>query len=520
MKKKILGFVVLVMAFSLLFSNSLGVMAQEPQEGGDLRIAIGADPESLDPLYAQSSPAAMVMVHMMETLFEMTPDGDIVPLLAEDYDVSDDGLVYDLYLREGVEFHDGEPFNAEAVKFNLERLLDQGAVYSFLIDAITEIEIIDEYTIRIATDEPFAPILAHLSHDFISMISPAAIDADDPSQDAGENIVGTGPFKMDGWNRGEAVLMTRNDDYWGDNAYVDTFSVLIVPEESTRVVMLETGEAHAIMNVPARDVSRLEENPDLTVENVPSLRTLYVGLNNHREPFDDVRVRKAMNYAVDSEAIVEHIIDGAGRPSDAPISPDIFGYSGQEIYQHNPDRARELLAEAGYEDGLEVEFYYPVGRYPMDQTISQAIQSQLADVGIDANMTTMEWATYLEVVGGNEPEDVEHDMYFLGWGTVTGDADYGLYALFHSDEWAPYGNNWHFGDHEGVDELLHEARITPDPDIRQDLYAEAIELIWDDAPWIFLHSISQLNGVRNEVAGLIHHPREHIEAKRAYFIND
>ena len=520
MKKKILGFVVLVMAFSLLFSNSLGVMAQEPEEGGDLRIAIGADPESLDPLYAQSSPAAMVMVHMMETLFEMTPDGDIVPLLAEDYDVSDDGLVYDLYLREGVEFHDGEPFNAEAVKFNLERLLDQGAVYSFLIDAITHIEVIDEYTIRIGTDEPFAPILAHLSHDFISMISPAAIDADDPSQDAGENIVGTGPFKMDGWNRGEAVIMTRNDDYWGENAYVDSFRVLIVPEESTRVVMLETGEAHAIMNVPARDVSRLEGNPDLTVENVPSLRTLYVGLNNHREPFDDVRVRKAMNYAVDSEAMVEHIIDGAGRPSDAPISPDIFGYSGQEIYQHNPDRARELLAEAGYEDGLEVEFYYPVGRYPMDQTISQAIQSQLADVGIDANMTTMEWATYLEVVGGNEPEDVEHDMYFLGWGTVTGDADYGLYALFHSDEWAPDGNNWHFGDHEGVDELLSEARVTPDPDIRQELYAEAIELIWDDAPWIFLHSISQLNGVRNEVAGLIHHPREHIEAKRAYFIND
>ena len=520
MKKKTLGLVVLIMAFSLLFTNSLGVMAQEPQEGGDLRVAIGADPESLDPLYAQSSPAAMVMVHMMETLFEMTPDGDIVPLLAEDYDVSDDGLVYDLYLREDVEFHDGEPFNAEAVKFNLERLLDEGAVYSFLINAITEIEIVDEYTIRIATDEPFAPILAHLSHDFISMISPAAIDPDDPSQDAGENIVGTGPFKMDGWNRGEAVIMSRNDNYWGENAYVDTFRVLIVPEESTRVVMLETGEAHAIMNVPARDVSRLEGNPDLTVENVPSLRTLYVGLNNHREPFDDVRVRKAMNYAVDSEAIVEHIIDGAGRPSDAPISPDIFGYSGQEIYQHDPDRARELLAEAGYEDGLEVEFYYPVGRYPMDQTISQAIQSQLADVGVDANMTTMEWATYLEVIGGNQPEDVEHDMYFLGWGTVTGDADYGLYALFHSGEWAPDGNNWHFGDHEGVDELLYEARVTPDPEARQELYAEAIELIWDDAPWIFLHSISQLNGVRNEVAGLVHHPREHIEAHRAYFIND
>ncbi|MFW5718860.1 MAG: ABC transporter substrate-binding protein, partial [Halanaerobium sp.] len=302
-----------------------------------------------------------------------------------------------------------------------------------------------------------------------------------------------------------------------ENAKVDTFTVLIVPEEATRVVMLETGEAHAIMNVPARDVPRLEENPDLTVENVESLRTLYVGLHNQREPFDDVRVRKAVNYAVDSEAIVENILSGAGRPSDAPIAPNVFGYSEQELYEYNPERAKELLAEAGYEDGLELEFYYPSGRYPMDETIAQAIQSQLSDVGIEANMQTMEWATYLELVG-QAPDEVEHDMYFLGWGTVTGDADYGLYALFHSDEFAPNGNNWHFGENEEVDRLLEEARVETDENARQDLYSEAISEIWDEAPWIFLHSISQLNGVRNEVEGLVHHPREHINVSEAYFV--
>ena len=184
----ILILVVLVGGF-LLYSNyiveeeppiseEVAEMDEEVAEisNDEIRVAFGADPESLDPFYAQSSPAAMVMVHMMETLFEMKPNGDIVPLLAEDYDVSEDGLTYDLYLREDVEFHDGTPFNAEAVKFNLDRLIEGGAVYSFLINKITSIEVVDEYTVRLQTDEPFAPILAHLSHDFISMISPAAVE--------------------------------------------------------------------------------------------------------------------------------------------------------------------------------------------------------------------------------------------------------------------------------------------------------------------------------------------------------
>ncbi|MFN2364646.1 MAG: glutathione ABC transporter substrate-binding protein [Halarsenatibacteraceae bacterium] len=511
MKKFLFGFLVFILAVVLLSSGN--VLAQEPQEGGDLRIAIGADPESLDPVLASSSPAAMVMVHMMETLFEMTPEGDIVPLLAEDYSVSEDGLTYELYLREDVNFHDGEPFNAEAVKFNLERLIEDEAVFSFLINRITEIEVIDEYTISLTTDEPFAPILAHLSHDFISIISPAAVE--EYGDQVGSNPVGTGKFKFDGWSRGESVIMSRNDDYWGEPAHLDTVRILVVPEESTRVVMLETGEAHAIMNVPPRDVDRLTENSDITVENVPSLRTLYVGLHAQKEPFDDIRVRKAVNYAVNTESIVNNILDGAGRPSDAPISPDIFGYSEQEIYERDPERARELLAEAGYPDGLELEFYYPVGRYPMDNIIAQAVQSQLAEVGIEANMTTMEWATYLEVINA-EPDESPHDMYLLGWGTVTGDADYGLYALLHSGEWAPDGSNRSFYGNPEVDELLEAARIETDTEERKALYADAIEIIWDDAPWIFLHSISQINAVRSNVEGLVHHPRESILAHEAY----
>lgn len=508
--KKLMLALVLVFAVSMLFYPAV-MQAQE--RGGDLNIAIGPDPESLDPAEASSSPAAMVMMHMMETLFDMTPDGEIVPLLAEGYEVSEDGLIYDIFLNQGIEFHDGTYFDAEVVKFNLERLQDEEAPFSFLIDEVVEVEVVDTYTVRLHTERPFAPLMAHLSHDFISMVSPTAVE--EYGDDISVNPVGTGPFQFVSWTRGDKVVMERFDDYWGDNAYLDTLTISVVPEDSTRVVMVETGEAHAAMFVPPRDVERLEGVEDVDVVQATSLRTIYGGFNVQIEPFTDVRVRKAINYAVDKESIVNEIMQGAGRPSDAPISPDIFGYAQQEKYEYDPDRARELLAEAGYEDGLEFTFHHPVGRYMMDQTIAQAIQSQLRDVGITARLQTLEWATYLEFM--NVPvEEAEHQMYILGWGTVTGDADYGLYALFHSDEWVPRGSNRSYTDFPEVDSLLEEARVTVEPEAREEIYAEAISIIWDEAPWLFLHSEVQLNAVRHGVEGLIHHPREYISAREAY----
>lgn len=507
MKNYRLPVLFLLMAFLLLAPQSL--LAQ--RTGGELNFAIGTDPEMIDPVRATSSPAAMVMVHMMETLFEYTEEGEIIPLLAKGYHVSEDGLVWDLYLNEGITFHDGTPFNAEAVKYSLERM--RGAVYSFLIDEIKDMEVVDEYTIRLKTDEPFAPILAHLSHNFVSIVSPAAVEK--YGEDFNENPVGTGPFIFESWSRGEKLSLVRNDDYWGDNAYLDRINFLIVPEDSTRVVLLETGEADAIMRVPPRDVDRLQGRDGIDVLSIPSVRTIYIGFNFQREPFTDKRVRQAFNYAVDKEAIVTHILGGAGRPSDAPISPGLFGYAPQPPYEYNPEKARELLAEAGYEEGLKVTFHHPVGRYLMDETISQAVQSQLAEVGVDCELITLEWATYLEVTG-KSVEEAEQQMYMLGWGCVTGDADYGLFSMFHSTQWRPHGPGRSYYKNERADELLELARVTPDEEARQAAYAEAIEIIWQDAPWLFLHSESQLNGVRTHVKGLVHHPNEFISAIGAW----
>ncbi|MFP4589800.1 MAG: glutathione ABC transporter substrate-binding protein [Candidatus Acetothermia bacterium] len=504
--------VTLLVSVGLVFS---GVTLAEEKQGGKLNVAIGADPEALDPLEMSSAPAAMVMLHTMEPLFEMTPEGDIEPLLAKGYEVSEDGLEYDILLEEGVTFHDGTKFDAEAVKFNLDRFQD--AIFSFLIEEIVEVEVVDDYTVRLHLDRPFAPMMAHLSHDFIGMASPTAVEK--YGEDFATNPVGTGPFEFVEWTRGEEIVLEKFDEYWGENAYLDAVTFSIVPEDSTRVVMVETGEADAAMFVPPKEMERLQDVPDVDVVQATSVRTIYLGFNHTKEPFDEPKVRRALNYAVDNKAIVEQVMDGAGRPSDAPISPDIFGYSQQDLYEYDPEKAEQLLEEAGYEDGLEVTLHHPVGRYMMDETVAQAVQAQLDDVGVDVKLQTLEWATYLEFMNV-PPEESEHEMYMLGWGTVTGDADYGLYPLFHTEEWVPEGSNRSYTDYPRVDELLDEARVTPDSEKRKGLYEEAIETLWDKAPWVFLHSEVQINAVREGVEGLVHHPREYIVLKNAYLAEE
>ena len=239
-------------------------------------------------------------------------------------------------------------------------------------------------------------------------------------------------------------------------------------------------------------------------------------------PFEDVRVRQALNYAVDKEAIIETIFQGVGSPSSAPIVPAIFGYTEVGPYEYNPERAMELLEEAGFGDGFEIELYHPTGRYPQDDTVAEAVQAMLAEVGVSANLTTYDWGTYLETVLV-PPEMAEHDAFMLGWGTVTLDADYGTYALFHSTQWPTaevwYNNASYYANPE-VDDLLAEARVTPDRDVREGLYEQAIEMIWEDAPWLFLHNEGQVNAVRSNVEGLIHHPLENILAWDARIVDE
>jgi len=468
---------------------------------GTLIIAQGTDPASLDAAKATDSPSATVYSHIYETLLELKADGEIVPSLATNYTVSPDGLTYTFDIRQGVTFHDGTPLTANEVKASIEQFLapETAAPFRFLLDRIAAVNVLDTYKVEFQMTSVFAPLANHLTHSSTAIVK-AGVDLD-------ATPIGTGPFEFVSWNRGERVDLKRYEGYWGTKPGIEGLRFLAVPESTTRMALVETGEAHVAVRVPPQDVARLNANPNVTVENVSSVRTIYIYFNHTMAPFTDVRVRQAINYAVDKEEIVEFVLGGAARVSDAPISPGVFGYTPVGNYNYDPEKAKQLLAEAGFPNGFSTTLYSPNGRYLQDIQVSEAIQSQLALVGIDAQIETLEWNAYLAKTNVAAAEN-EVPFAMLGWGTVTGDADYGHFALFHSTQHVPAGSNRSFYANPTVDALLDQARTNSNPLLRQSLYEEVMTLLWNDAAWLFLHSESQLVAVRDNVVGLVIHPTE------------
>jgi ABC-type transport system substrate-binding protein len=481
-----------------------------------LVIARGTDALTLDVHRATDSPTATVLSHVFEPLLELTAEGEVVPRLATAWQVSPDGLTYTFTIRQGVTFHDGTPLTAEIVRGSLMRLWEpaNAFAYRFLINAVTSMEAPDDTTFVMRLGQPFAPLLFHLTHIFTAIMNPAAIEA------AGEDVVsrpvGTGPFRLGSWDRNNVLEVVRFDGYWGDRPALDAIQFRVVPEGTTRLALVESGEAHIATDVPPQDIARMDAHPQISVVTQPVVRTVYVYFNMLKEPFNDVRVRRAINYAVNKEEIVEFVMGNTARVSDSALPPRIFGYAPVENpYEYNPEMARQLLAEAGYPNGFSTTLFSPTSRYPQDIQTAEAIQSMLADVGITAEIeTTSDFSAYIAIT--NEGPDTNRiTMALLGWGVVTGDADYGLYPLLHSSQWRPTGNNRAFYRNAVVDDLLTQARTTGDQSLRAQLYADALQLIHDDAAWLFLHTISIPYAVRDNVDGVVFHFTERIIADGA-----
>lgn len=505
-----------VLAIALLVvSLMLAALQPVSAQADTLTIASGTDIENTNIHLVTSSPSFSVLEHIYEPLFSMNEEGVLEPLLAESIEATADN-VYLVKLKEGISFTDGTPFNAEAVKANLDWVLnaENGAAFRFLLVVGGEpaaVEVVDEYTVQITTSVPFAPLPAHLSHGALAMISPAAIEQG--TEFLASNAVGTGPYTLTSWARDEQVVLTRNADYWGEAPALETLIFKVVKEDGARMVEIESGIVDVAVRVPPADIPRLEADPNIDVVVTPGLRTIYVFFNVTQAPFDDVRVRQAVNYAVDVQAIVDNLFEGAALTSTAPFAPPIFGYSEQTPYARDVERARELLAEAGVEPGTVVTLYHPTGRYVQDALVADAIRAQLAEVGLEVELQTLEWPQYVPYVRRPAPEnDVQFAM--LGWGTPTMDADYALFALFHSSE-VPPGFNGSFYQNPEVDALLEAGRSTLDPEARQAAYAEAISIIWEDAPWLFLYSEIQVTAIRNNVEGFVVHPDESLIATGA-----
>ena len=480
--------------------------AQTPVRGGTVTFATGADPDSLDPQNTQSNPGEQVNRMMYENLVRFSAKMQLEPALAESWSSSKDGLTWTFKLRKGVKFHDGTPFDAKAVKYFFDRVLGEEKPFkaSLYTPVVQAADVIDASTVRVVLKQPFGAFLFIMAHSAGAIVSPSAHQK--WGKDLALHPVGTGPFKFVEWVKGDRVTVQRNDDYWGGRPNLDRVVVKTVREDQSRVLMLESGDADLIVNIPTEEIARLKKDPRFTVESSPTARALFIAINVKKKPFDDVRVRQALNYAVNRDAIVKDLFQNNARVIPAHVSPLQNGYAQLSGYSYDPKKAKELLAQSGA-SSLKVKLWSPKGRFAKDYELAQAVQQDLAAVGVEASLSTLEWGAYLAATKA-PAEQTDRELFLLGWSPSTGEARWGTFPLLHSSQLAPKGDNRGFFVSKTLDEAIEKATVATTDQSRLGALREAQQIAITEAPYIFLISPNMIVGTSKKVHGVMNLPLE------------
>jgi peptide/nickel transport system substrate-binding protein len=454
---------------------------------GTFRIAVGVDLDTVDPAQMTTTTVANMIDYVAETLTSLGPDGKVQPWLAESWTLSPDGVTYTFKLRKGVVFHDGTPFDAKAVKFTFDRLKDPAIRVPVRASLpLKEIEAVDASTVKMTLTRPSAPFIAALAQTTTAIVSPAAADKNGNEYKNIVQTVGTGPYVFKERKKGESFTVSLNDKYWGKKPTYDTVVFRIVPEAATRESLLLAGQVDLIVLPPIADLPALQRNPAVKVLLAPSDRTIFVSMNTSKPLFGDPRLRQALNYAVDKKAIIQNVLFGAADEMDAPMASSLFGYCKVGSYEYNPAKAKQLLTEAGVKPGTKVSFHHPTGRYVQDREVAQAVAGYLREVGIEPELQTMDWPSYVSIINAGPAEKTVHQLAFLGWAPQFLDASQQM-LQFWTETHPPKGLAITFYKHPRVDELIPAADRESNPDKRKEIYCEIQKQIWADAPWLFLY---------------------------------
>ncbi|WP_249871268.1 ABC transporter substrate-binding protein [Oceanobacillus saliphilus] len=488
-----------------------------------LVFARGGDSESLDPGSTTDGESSRVTKQVLEGLLEFDKDSfELIPGLAHDWEVSEDGLTYTFHLDEGVTFHDGTDFNAEAVKVNFERWSDPEHAYAFAEDGyvysmygtmfggykgdeghvIEAINVIDNYQIEFVLNQPLGFFLQNLGMSYFGITSPAALE--EYGSEINENPVGTGPFKFVSWSKNDSIIVDRFEDYRKEGLpKLDRVIFEVIPDNAARLIALRAGEIDIMDGLNPDDAAGIEAEAGLALLTRAENNFGYVGFNAQKEPVDSKEVRQAISYAIDNQAIADALYAGYATSAKNPLPPGYLGYNDEvKGYAYDPEKAKEILAEAGYENGLEIELMMsPTARpyMPDPETVAQIVQNNLADIGIDVTITSHEWAPYLE-----QTLKGEHQMFLLGWSGTNGDPDYFLSSLLHGSNVG--SSNRTFYHNEEVDALLDHAKRAVDQAERAELYMQAQELISEDAPMVTLVHSTPVMAISENVLNYVPHP--------------
>lgn len=426
-----------------------------------LVVAQGADPTSLDPYGTTDSPAIRVAHCVFETLVTRDDEGNIAPMLAESWDIEDD-CTYIFHLRKGVKFHNGEELKASDVAFSFSKIAESPHASS--IRATIDFEnskALDDYTFEMKLTEPFGPILNHLSHAVMAIVNEKAYT--EAGDQVNEKPCGTGPYKFVAWYPADRIEMVAFDDYWGEKAAITNLTWRTIPEIASRSIEVEAGTVDVAIDIQASELARLEKVEKVTTFKEERSSINFICLNNLIAPFDNVKVRQAINMAIDVDAICNVVYQGTGAVAQAPMSKSVWAYNDNlPPHERNVEKAKELLAEAGYPDGFTCTMTCDQNQQRLDT--AEMVQMQLAEIGITMKIASMERGTFIDnVISGNL------EMFGLGWTADTGDPDYALFASFHSSMHGE-GGNMSFYTNPEVDRLLDLGRSSTDPEVRKDAY--------------------------------------------------
>lgn len=486
--------------------------ADSHAKGGTFIFGRGGDSVGLDPALEEDGESFKVCDNIYDTLVQYK-DGstDLEPGLAEKWQSSEDGLTWTFFLRQGVKFHDGTPFNADAVLFSLNRQHDKthpfhnvsgSYVYwvaTGLAEIVDKIAAIDDFTIQITLKTAYAPFIYTIAITPFSIVSPTAV------KEYGDayfnNPVGTGPFKFSRWDKKDKIVLLANDDYWGGRPNLDRVVFRSIPDNAVRLIELQQGGLHAMEFPNPDDLQQIEQDDSLQLLTQPGMNIGYLAMNFDKPPLDNQKVRLAINHAIDKTTIIKHLYQGLGMPAKNPIPPTLWSYDDTiQDYEYNPELAKKLLKEAGFPNGFETTLWaLPVPRpyIPDGRALAEVIQSDLRKIGIETKILTYDWGTYLE-----KTKNGEHDMAMLGWSADLGDPDNFFYFLLSKSSAEKPAGNIAFYRSDEMQNVLEKARATSDKHERDALYKEAQRLFHKDVPWVPLAHAKQVLVINKMVKNL------------------
>lgn len=500
----------------LALGTSLSSVAMSNAD--ELAISVSKTFQHLDLHNSNSNVDVSGMEGVLQRLIAFDQEMQLKPMLATRWEASEDAKTFTLHLRKDVIFHDGSDFNAAAVKANLDRLADQSQNLkkNSLFKMVDTVEAIDDYTVVLKLKSPFGAMINSLAHPSVVMHSPESLKRSKDEID--KDPIGTGPFKFKEWVPGEKLVVEKFDGYWEQNwPKVDKVTFYPVTENATSASMLLSDEIQFIHILPAELASKIDKSEGYEVLEIPGITVSTASMNMLQEHFKDVRVREAFNLAVNQQAYIEIVHAGHGMVPDAPIAPNTAFHIPQNPPLGNDvERARELMAEAGYGDGFEITIW---GRNNSSAVRTlQFLQQQLSQINVKATIVPMEDATRSEkVYSETVAEDKEYDMLLGNWSPPTGDADWHLRPVYSTEGWLPKIYNMAFYSNETVDNAIQDALETADPQKRSEAYEIAMKQIWEDKPVVWLGVENKMSGRKHGLTGVHQQPDGSIQYSYAKY---